>query len=386
MKFDAIIIGGGIIGCCAAFYLARKGVKVAVVERGELGCGTTANNFSWINASTKVSDEAYHRLNALGVSIYEDLAEEFGKEELGLVSSGALGVVQKSTTSDYLAMQEQAQMLEKFGYPCEWLDSAKLNSTEPRLSFPDDAEALRTPTDKIIDAKLFVLFMADRIIEMNGEIFENCAAQEILADDEGVVTGLVTAMGEMSTNNLLIATGPNTPEVLGALTGYDGFTTRFPVRKVPGLLLTTPPVEAGMLQHLIYMDGAEELHILPDFNGGLRIGSDDIDGMVIEDQTPENMRKLGIELLRRARGVIPEFIGEPLIDDCKLAIGVRAYPEDGKTIAGPMPGSDGLFVIATHSGITLAPAIASLMAEIICEEDIPKALAPFLLDRLEGFA
>lgn len=386
MKFDAIIIGGGIIGCTAAFYLVRKGMKVAVVETGKLGCGTTANNFSWINASTKVSDEAYHRLNALGVDIYDDLSKEYGSEKLGLLSTGALGVVQKSTPSDYSAMQEQARSLEGYGYPCEWLDSAALRLMEPQMNFPNDAEALHTPTDKIIDAKRFVHFLAGETVEMGGEIFENCTAQEILADDDGVVTGLTTTSGNMETPNLIVATGPNTPEVLGELTGYDGFATRFPVRKVPGLLLTTPPVEKGLLQHLIYMDGPAELHILPDFNGGLRIGSDDIDGLVIEDQSPENLRDCGIELLKRTRKVIPEFAGETLIDNCKLAIGVRAYPEDGKTIAGPMPYSEGLFVIATHSGITLAPAIGSLMAAGICEGKMPDALLPFGLDRLGGFA
>ncbi|MGE4610942.1 MAG: FAD-binding oxidoreductase [Paracoccaceae bacterium] len=386
MKFDAIIIGGGIIGCTAAFYLARKGKKVAVVEKGALGCGTTANNFSWINASTKVSDEAYHRLNAFGVDIYDDLLKEYGPEKLGLLSIGALGVVQKSAISDYSAMQEQARSLEGFGYPCDWLDSAALRLMEPRMNFPNDAEALHTPTDKKIDAKRFVHFLAGEIVEMGGEIFENCTAQEIHADDDGVVTGITTTSGNMETPNLIVATGPNTPEVLGALTGYDGFATRFPVRKVPGLLLTTPPVEKGLLQHLVYMDGPAELHILPDFNGGLRIGSDDIDGLVIEDQSPENLRDCSIELLKRTRKVIPEFAGEHLIDNCKLAIGVRAYPEDGKTIAGPLPGSEGLFVIATHSGITLAPAIGSLMAAGICEGKMPEALLPFGLDRLEGFA
>lgn len=386
MKFDAIIVGGGIIGCTTAFYLARKGKKVAVVERNNLGSGTTANNFSWINGSTKVSDEGYHRLNAFGVDIYEDLAEEFGVEQLGLRPTGALGIVQKSAHSDYSAMREQARLLQGFGYAAEWLDLAQLRLKEPALNIPDDAEGLHTPTDKIIDAKCFVRFLADQIIEMNGEIFEKCTAQEIVADDDGVVNGLITAGGAMECTNLIIATGPDTPEVLSELTGYDGFAMRFPVRKVPGLLLTTPPVDAGVLQHLIYMDGSEELHILPDFNGGLRIGSDDIDGLVIEDQSPKNLRKCGIELLRRAQIVLPGFISESLIDDCKLAIGVRAYPEDGKTIVGAMPGSDGLYVIATHSGITLAPAIGSLLAKGICEGNMPEKLLPFSLDRLEGFA
>jgi glycine/D-amino acid oxidase-like deaminating enzyme len=68
-----------------------------------------------------------------------------------------------------------------------------------------------------------------------------------------------------------------------------------------------------------------------------------------------------------------------------LGIGVRPYPKDGKSLAGPMPGSDGLFVIATQSGVTLAPALGSLMAEVIVDGHTPDALRPFSLERIEGF-
>ena len=51
-----------------------------------------------------------------------------------------------------------------------------------------------------------------------------------------------------------------------------------------------------------------------------------------------------------------------------------------------MPGSDGLFVIATHSGVTLSPAVGRLMAELVAEGRTPEALAPFALERFQGFA
>ena len=72
--FDSIVIGGGIVGATAAFYLARAGDKVLLVERGELATGTTDNSFAWINATSKTADHAYHHLNALGRLGYLDRA------------------------------------------------------------------------------------------------------------------------------------------------------------------------------------------------------------------------------------------------------------------------------------------------------------------------
>ena len=64
MKFDAVVVGGGIIGCTHAYFLSLKGLKVAVVEKAAVGGGTTARNFSWINATWKTADADYYRLSA----------------------------------------------------------------------------------------------------------------------------------------------------------------------------------------------------------------------------------------------------------------------------------------------------------------------------------
>ena len=83
--------------------------------------------------------------------------------------------------------------------------------------------------------------------------------------------------------------------------------------------------------------------------------------------------------------MIPGFVGEACLDGCELAIGVRAYPQDGKTLAGALPGAEGLYLIATHSGITLAPALGRLMAETIVDGRAPEPLQPFSLERFPGF-
>lgn len=384
MTFDIIIVGGGIVGATHAWYLAKRGLQVCVVERHSVASGTTANNFSWVNASTKTANAEYHQLNALGVQMYHDLAMEFGADTIGLNPAGAIELVADTSPEIFNAAKKTAERLTALGYPNHWLDGEALRALEPHLKFPEGAAGLLTPTDKFLNAPGFARLLAKELHALGGAVLENCAALELLADDNGKVLGLLTGQGEIKAENVVIAAGPNTPEVLAELTGFDGFN-RFPVTKVPGLLVTTAPVAPGTVNHLVYTDLGGEFHFFPDFNGGLRIASDDVDGQMIEDASPENMRRQARVLLDRMQEYLPEFPGAACLDDCKLAIGVRAYPEDGLTIAGAMPGAEGLFVIATHSGVTLAPALGQLMAEYVDTGVSPTMLQPFSLERLPGF-
>ncbi len=381
MGFDAIIVGAGIIGTTCARYLSIAGMKVAMVEKNGVGNGTTDNSFGWINGTSKTSDLAYHRLNALGVKLYAELAEEYGAAALGLNGSGALAVVSQRDAAGFAAQKKQARILRDFGYNTNWVDNKALSAMEPNISLPPDAEAMFAPDDMVLDAPGFARFMAGQV---DGVVHRHCAAQELLTNDAGVVCGVKTDQGDLKAPRVIVACGPNTPEVLGSLTGYDGFTARFPVNKVPGLILTTPRMPDRMVRHVIYSDAGAEIHMLPDIGGGMRIGSDDIDGL-LADQKAGNLRDLAMKLLDKAAGYFPEFIGSVDVDDCKYGVGVRAYPEDGMTIAGAVPGAGGLYVIATHSGVTLAPALGALMSEVIVEEKVPDMLRPFGLERLPGF-
>ncbi|MBT6430546.1 MAG: FAD-binding oxidoreductase, partial [Rhodospirillaceae bacterium] len=163
LTFDAVVVGGGIVGCSAAFFLAREGWKVAVVERDSLACGTSSKSFAWINGTSKTADENYHRLNARGLAAYCELAVEFGEEALGLNPSGTLNVVQKSDAANYAATQEQARQLAAYDYPAAWVDIHALRRMEPHMTLPDDAEALFAMADHCLDAPKFVRFMASQV-------------------------------------------------------------------------------------------------------------------------------------------------------------------------------------------------------------------------------
>lgn len=386
-SFDVVVVGGGIVGTTAAFYLARRGAAVALVERGTIGGGTTSRSFTWINATSKVADEAYHRLNATGCALYESLAEEFGAAAIGWHRTGMLQGARRGNDSDYAAMREQAVYLTEYGYPHRLVVAEELAALEPAIRFDDDTEAIHATSDAWLDGPMFTAFLADRLCAMGSTVVEGCSAESLMVDDDGTITGVTAEAGPFHASKVLVAAGPGTPEVLARLTGFDAFAARFPMNRVPGLLLTTPAnAESRRLQHVIYIDDpACAMHLRPDASGGLRFGADDIDGMVADEPTPDQVAAAADKLLKRAIDRFPGVVGEVDLADCDVAIGVRPYPLDGKTLAGPLPGSEGLYVIATHSGVTLAPALGELMADLIVDGDLPDALKPFSLERFPGF-
>ena len=83
------------------------------------------------------------------------------------------------------------------------------------------------------------------------------------------------------------------------------------------------------------------------------------------------------EFLRRLRTVA---IGGEFARPARARVGQRVIPADGHTIAGPSPDQPWLYVVATHSGITLAPFLGEAVADEV--NGIERAeLASFRLDR-----
>lgn len=385
--YDVIVVGGGIVGASLAVALSERGQSVALIERDEIGGGTTARSFAWINATAKTADERYHRLNAAGLARYRELAAEFGERTLCLHPDGMLWCAPDGEPDRAAELRARADTLAGFGYPVTWLSAADLRAMEPHVAWSDGAVALYTMADAWIDAPAFARFQAGRLRSAGSAVFEHRPAVALLMDDDGTVRGVACADGDVLAGQVVLTCGPDINEVLAELTGFEGFATRFPVHRAAGLLVTTPDNETRQFaRHILYLEGARSMHLRATSGGGLRLGADDTDGMVSEDPSPAVCREAALVLLDRAQRFLPTFRGRELIDDCRLDVGVRAVPADGMSIIGAMPGLPGLHVVATHSGVTLALAIAQWMADAVVHGEIAEEIAPFSLERFQGFA
>ena len=386
-SYDVAVVGGGIIGVTTAFFLAKRGKKVVLLERNGLAQGATGNSFAWINASSKAVESDYHHLNAQGLAGYNELAQEFGEETLGLNPCGKLSIVPTADSTRHAALREKWRLLRELEYPVAWIDSKELPNLEPSIKFDREYEALLSLTELSLDAPRFVRFMAGRVYGLGGEILENTAALSLDMDESEGIRGLESTAGPIFARKVLLAAGPGSAEQLARLTGFAGFASRFPVRRSAGLLLTTPDLSPRRLgRRIIYWEENPDLHMLHHFSGGLRMGAEDTDGMIAEIDSEEIRRSAGERLLQRARDRTIGFPEDLNVDNCGIGVGYRPMPEDGRSIADVLPGAAGLFIIVTHSGVTLAPILGRLMAEFIDSGTRPETLSPFTLNRFPGFS
>ena len=388
--FDAIVIGAGIVGAGTAFALARKGSRVALLNAvpigstpGETG-GTSGASFAWLNATAKTDGEDYHRLNADGLEHYRALAREFGEGRLGLHPTGMIAWADPGDGARRRALRAQVARLREWSYPVTPLDEGGLRALEPHVGFAPGAEGFLAWADAWLDVPRAVDFLCEQVRGNRGTVVsgERGRVDGLLRDETGAVRGVEAGGARFAAPVVVAALGPDTEVALRTWLEPGEIGNRGFLGRRPGLLVDTPDTGPfRLVRHVLY-SGDNAFHLRPGPSGGLRIGSEDADP---ESEAPDDVEARAVALLVRARALLPGLGGgapvENLARESTVRIGVRPVPVDDRAIVGPVAGAPGLYVIATHSGVTLGPWIGRLAAEEITSGRMPDQLAPFRFDR-----
>ncbi len=382
-EVSVAVIGAGIVGLAVADALCRAGADVTVLDCGALAGGTTNNTFSWLNATSKTEDEAYHHLNAAGVAAWRALAREAGEDVVGLHPSGMIEWVDGADENARTKLERSAERLADWGYPARRIARSDLEALEPHIEFPPMAQGIHAYADAWLDPPKAASFLAGRVRDKGGRILEGCAARGILRKD-GAIVAVETDEGPVSAQSVVVAAGPDSAAVLASVSGNESFRSRSHIDAVPGAIIQTPPTAPWRwVRSIVYSEHHGSLHVRPAANGGLLLGGDDTDDWIAKGHDEETLARIEKHLLQRARLMIPKLPVHLWIGKCSQRVGVRPMPTDGRSIIGPVPGESDLYVAATHSGITLAPVIGEGLAEAILTGKVPARIAPFAYDRFQ---
>ena len=393
--FDAIVVGAGIVGAGAAFALARANARVALLDAGPaagpIGSspggerGTSRASFAWINATAKTDQEDYHRLNARGAEHYRALAREFGEARLGLHPTGMIAWANPGDEERRQALRGQVERLREWSYPVTPLDADALRALEPHVALAPGAEGLLAYCDAWLDVPRAVDLLCGEVRRRGGTVIAGGRGRVtgLLRDEAGALRGVEAGGGRLTAPVVVTALGPDTENLLRAWLRPGELGNRAFLARRPGLLVDTPDTGPfRLVRHVLYT-GDNAFHLRPGPSGGLRIGSEDADP---ESEAPDDAEARALALLARARALVPGLGGdaplETLARECTVRIGVRPVPTDDRTIIGPVASVRGLYVIVTHSGVTLGPYLGRLAAEEITSGKMPGRLAPFRFDRL----
>lgn len=198
---DVAIIGGGIIGICAALWLARRGQRVVVLEKGRVAAEQSSRNWGWIR--TQGRDAAEIPISMESRQLWRGLEAQCNGR-LGLRAAGV----------SYLARDDRAMA----GY-ADWLalarghdglDSRLLDREGVRALLPgatgDWVGALHTPSDLVAEPWVAVPDIARLAVAEGVAIREGCAVRglDIAA---GRVTGVVTEAGRLRAGAVVLAGG-----------------------------------------------------------------------------------------------------------------------------------------------------------------------------------
>ena len=198
---DVVIIGAGIVGTSTAYFLAQRGAKVLLCEKGRVAGEQSSRNWGWVRQQGRDSAELPIMMEAN--RIWRDLAAGTGEKDLGFTPSGCV----------YLA--ETEPQLAKYE---SWYELARQHQLDTRMLSRDEASALAphingqwiggmfTASDGRAEPLVAVPALARAANKLGAAIVEDCAVRSV-ETASGRVTGAVTERGAVRTARVLLAGG-----------------------------------------------------------------------------------------------------------------------------------------------------------------------------------
>lgn len=373
---DVLIIGAGIVGVAAAYFAARAGFAVTVVERGALGAGTSSHGEGNVLVSDKEPGAE------LELALYSNAVwhEEFGELSHLWEFQPKGGVVTASSEESLRALRGLAHDQRSAGIAVDMLESPEaLRAYEPFIN-PALAGGAFYPQDAQVQPILAVHHLA-RLARGVGTRFR-CGTEVIgLLRSGDRVTGVQTTKGEISAGVVINCAGPWGAQV-AHLAGV-----RIAVEPRKGYVLVTEPV-GPVVGHKVYC--ADYVANVGSSDGGLQASP-------VVESTPSGTILIGssrervgfaeefspMAIARIARNAIGLFPFLADIAAMRTYWGFRPYSADHLPVIGPDPRTPGLWHATGHegAGIGLSVGTGKILAQALCGQNPDIELYPFRPDR-----
>ena len=228
-----VVIGGGIIGVCTAFFLARKGVPVVLCEKGEIAAEQSSRNWGWCRKMGRDPQELPLAREAL--RLWAEMDTLVGAE----TGFRRGGIVYLCRTKKDLAKREA--WLEQVGKPFQ-LDSRlltrdQMNRTLPGLAGPW-LGALSTPSDGRAEPAHAAPAIAEAARRLGATILTQCAVRGVETLG-GRISGVVTERGTIACQSVVLAGG------VWSRLFCRPLDLRLPQLKVLSSVMRTEPLAGG---------------------------------------------------------------------------------------------------------------------------------------------
>jgi glycine oxidase len=367
-RYDAVVIGAGLIGLSCAWRARKRGLSVLVADRAsEPGAGTSGVAAGMLAPVTEADfgEERPLRVNLLARERWPDFAAEL-EEVTGLPTgyrdSGALVVA--ADRDDAEALRRLHGFQRSLGLDSEWLTPSACRELEPGLS-PRIAGGIAAPQDGSADPRATVRALATAAEELALGIEVHA-----IEHDGSAVTGVRTSEGVVECDRVVVAAGPWSASLAPGAESP-------PVRPVKGQIVELR-TRGGMPQPFERVLRTPRCYLVSRGDGRVVLGA-----TVEEQGFDTTVTADGVfRLLEAAWEVLPE-VGE--LELVRARAGLRPGTPDNAPVVGP--GELGGLVWATghwRNGVLLAPLTGDAVAGVLAGEDLPGEFAALSPARFDG--
>lgn len=197
---DVVVIGGGIVGVSTAFFLAGKGHRVVLCEKGLVGAEQSGRNWGWVRQMGR--DLAEIPLAVRSLQLWRDLDRLTGTD-VGFRQTGISYICHDDREmAEYLGWANHAR---DFQIDTRILDKPALKGLIPGIS---DAftRGIHTPTDGRAEPWVATPAIARAAAARGAHILGGCAVRS-LETEGGKVSGVITERGEIRCTSVVLAGG-----------------------------------------------------------------------------------------------------------------------------------------------------------------------------------
>ncbi|MDY6819655.1 MAG: FAD-dependent oxidoreductase [Halobacteriales archaeon] len=377
--YDAIVIGGGIVGAATAYHLVREGVETLLIDRADEGRATDAGaGILAPETSGRVTDRTWGDFAVEAVAHYEQLVEYLradGIEETGYAVCGKLTVATTPAELDayretYSAVMDRQQRTE---HPPEEtlyeVDASTAAELFPPLGSIE--RALYYENAARVDGRIFT----DAMLEAgrtHGLSVVNESAEQLQFDGDRV-TGVVTDTDEYATETVVISGGAWSGDF------GDQLGVTIPIEPQRGQIIHVEADDAATGEWPI-VSAFSDHYMVPWPGGRVVAGATRESGVGF---VPHSTVAGTEEVLAEALRVAPGLSDARIVD---MRVGLRPLTADLLPVLGGVPGVEGIELATGHgpTGLQLGPYSGKLIADRIRGDEPSTDISPFGIERFQN--
>ncbi|MDE2184874.1 MAG: glycine oxidase ThiO [Alphaproteobacteria bacterium] len=356
-----VIIGAGVAGLGIGWRLAKAGVSVTVLERGQVGNGATTASAGMIAAAAEMghAESAEASFARRSSDIWPAFADEIEAESaiaVGYRKNGSLMVALgggNGRPPSHGGEHPGGANPHAQGSGIKMLNADQTRAMEPLLA-NDVVGALWAPNEAQVDAQAICRALAVAFVKAGGKVLSNETAVRIECEG-GRVTGILTPFATHRADVYVLAAGAWTSRIEGL--PREALPPVVPIKGE--IIVLSPPEGRRPPEHVVW---GNEIYVVP------RAGRILVGATVEQAGFDTRLSREAFRWLRQhAVGLMPDLENWVLAEHWA---GLRPASPDGKPILGPSR-LEGLYVASGQyrNGILFAPAVADTMSRLILGQE-----------------